>query len=114
MAGDITPERLAPLLDATFGGLPQAGADREVDTAEPAAPGRLIVVERDIPQSIVVFGARGLARKHPDFYAAYVMNYILGGAGALIVLSFVAVAIRGFVRRRQLVGYLAIDPLPGS
>ena len=42
------------------------------------------------------------------------VSYILGGVGAMIVLSFVAVAIRGFVRRRQLVGYLAIDPLPGS
>jgi zinc protease len=81
VAGDITPERLGPLLDATFGGLPQAGADRELAAAEPAAPGRLIVVERDIPQSIVVFGTRGLARKHPDFYAAYVMNHILGGGG---------------------------------
>ena len=79
VAGDITPERLGPLLDATFGGLPQAGADRALAEAEPAAPGRLIVVERDIPQSIVVFGTRGLARKHPDFYAAYVMNHILGG-----------------------------------
>ncbi len=42
------------------------------------------------------------------------VTYILGGLGALIVLSFVVVAIRGFVRRRQLVGYLAVDPLPGS
>jgi len=42
------------------------------------------------------------------------VSYILGGVGALIVLSFVAVAIRGFVKRRQLVGYLAVDPLPGS
>ena len=81
VAGDITPERLAALLDATFGGLPQAGADRAVAAAEPAAPGRLIVVERDIPQSIVVFGGQGLVRKHPDFYTAYVMNHILGGGG---------------------------------
>ncbi len=41
-------------------------------------------------------------------------NYILGGLGALIALSFAAVAVKGHLRRRQLVGYLAIDPLPGS
>ena len=42
------------------------------------------------------------------------VSYVLGGVGGLIILSFVVVAIRGFAKRRQLVGYLAIDPLPGS
>ncbi len=81
VVGDITPERLAPLLDATLGGLAQTGTSLEADAAQPAAPGRLIVVERDIPQSVVVFGHAGLARNHPDYYAAYVMNRILGGGG---------------------------------
>ena len=81
VVGDITPERLAPLLDTTLGGLPQTGTSLEADAAQPAAPGRLIVVERDIPQSVVVFGHAGLARNHPDYYAAYVMNRILGGGG---------------------------------
>lgn len=43
-----------------------------------------------------------------------VTQYVLGVLGALFVLSFVAVALKGFVKRRQLVGYLAVDPLPGS
>ncbi len=81
VVGDITAERLKPLLDATFGGLSQSGVKAEVAVTAPAAPGRLIVVERDIPQSVVVFGQAGLARKHPDFYAAYVMNKVLGGGG---------------------------------
>ncbi len=81
VVGDITRERLEGLLDETFGALPETGADLGVAKAEPAAPGRLIVVERDIPQSVVVFGHAGLARKHPDYYAAYVMNRILGGGG---------------------------------
>ena len=34
-----------------------------------------------IPQSVAVFGFEGLARKHPDFVTAYVMNHILGGGG---------------------------------
>ncbi|MFQ5958639.1 MAG: M16 family metallopeptidase, partial [Alphaproteobacteria bacterium] len=56
VVGDITPERLAALLDSTFGALPEQGAPLEVMGTEPAAPGRLIVVERDFPQSVVVFG----------------------------------------------------------
>jgi len=32
-------------------------------------------------QSKVLFGQKGLERKDPDFYAAYVTNHILGGGG---------------------------------
>ncbi|HEX6971288.1 MAG TPA: insulinase family protein, partial [Limnochordia bacterium] len=39
----------------------------------------VVVVKREMPQSIVVFGEEGVKRHDPDFYAAYVMNYILGG-----------------------------------
>jgi zinc protease len=34
-----------------------------------------------IPQTLVLFSGPGLKRKDPDFYAAYVLNYILGGGG---------------------------------
>ncbi len=81
VVGDITPERLAPLLDATFGALPEKGAVLDIPHATPQAPGRVIVKKRDIPQSIVIFGGEGIRRADPDYYAAYVMNYILGGGG---------------------------------
>lgn len=38
-------------------------------------------IERDIPQSVMIFGKKGVARNDKDFYAAYVANYILGGKG---------------------------------
>ncbi|MBT5414526.1 MAG: insulinase family protein [Rhodospirillaceae bacterium] len=79
VVGDITPEALGPLLDSTFGALPAEASPWDVPLAEPANPGELTLVERDIPQSVVVFGDRGLARDDPDYYAAYVMNHILGG-----------------------------------
>ena len=43
--------------------------------------GDLVVIEKNIPQSVVAFGHRGPKRSDPDFYAAYVVNYILGGGG---------------------------------
>jgi zinc protease len=43
--------------------------------------GTLKVVEKPIPQSQVIFGSMGLARSDPDWYAAYVLNYVLGGGG---------------------------------
>ncbi|MFQ5984902.1 MAG: M16 family metallopeptidase [Alphaproteobacteria bacterium] len=79
VVGDVGPERLAGLLDATFGALPPASAVPEVSEAAPADSGALIVVRKPNPQSVVVFGHAGLKRDDPDFYAAYVMNNILGG-----------------------------------
>lgn len=81
VAGDMTAEALGPLLDETFGGLPPEAVPQEVADVRPAVAGEMIVVERDIPQSVVVFGHQGVKRDDPDYYAAYVMNYILGGGG---------------------------------
>ena len=39
------------------------------------------MVKKPVPQSAVVFAAAGLKRNDPDFYAAEVMNYVLGGGG---------------------------------
>jgi len=38
-------------------------------------------IEKDIPQSIIMFGHEGLDYHHKDFYALYVLNHILGGGG---------------------------------
>ena len=81
VVGDITAERLGPLLDTAFGALPATGAALDIARAEPAALGQVMVVERDIPQSIAIFGHGGIDRDDPDYYAAYVMNHILGSGG---------------------------------
>jgi zinc protease len=81
VVGDITAADLKPLLDRTFGALPAAASAAAVSEGKPAAAGAVIVVDRALPQSVVLFGADGIKRKDPDFYAAYVMNHILGGGG---------------------------------
>jgi zinc protease len=81
VVGDITAQSLAAVLDDVFGGLPDTAAPWDIPEAEPQSDGRTQVVEKDIPQSSIVFADRGLKRKHPDFYAAYLMNYVLGGGG---------------------------------
>ena len=81
VVGDIDEQTLAPLLDETFGALP--------DT-EPPAPPPLVqlngkasttVIDRDIPQSVIVFGHEGILRNDPDFIPAFVTSFILGGGG---------------------------------
>lgn len=79
VTGDIEPGELGRLLDETFLALPAEPAAASVADVEPAATGDLVVVEQDVPQSSVVLGHGGIQREDPDFYAAYVVNYILGG-----------------------------------
>ena len=79
--GNITAADLAPMLDHVFGDLPTTAMQSAPDEATTTAGGETFVVQMDIPQSVVVFGQRGVKRDSPDYYAAYVMNYILGGGG---------------------------------
>lgn len=80
VAGDITADALKQKLDHAFGGLKANAAPYEIADVVPAEAG-MNVIEVDIPQSVVVFGTKGINRDHPDYYAAYVANYILGGGG---------------------------------
>src|SRR6185295_13979953 len=81
VVGDIDAKTLKPLLDRTFGMLPATSGPDEIAEAAPAAGAKPIVEHVPNPQSVVVFGNKGLKREDPDFYAAYVLNYIVGGGG---------------------------------
>ncbi len=79
-AGDISAEALGTLLDALLSDLPQTGAPMP-QPVEVVTEGGVTVIPFDTPQSVAVFGHAGMDRHHPDFFAAYVMNEILGGSG---------------------------------
>ena len=81
VAGDISAAELAPLLDSTFRDLPERAEAFSIGTATPAAQGEVIVVDQDVPQSTILFGQHGLPRNDPDYYAAYLLNHVLGGGG---------------------------------
>ena len=79
VVGDVNAKELARHLDRTFGGLPGKAAPWRVAETSPKTVGGVKIVRRPIPQSVVIFGQRGLKRNDPDYYTAYVMNYLLGG-----------------------------------
>ena len=80
VVGDITEEELGPLLDGLLGELPEIGAPLP-GPAEIGLKGGVEIVEFDTPQSVAHFGQAGMERDDEDFFAAYVMNVILGGGG---------------------------------
>lgn len=81
VVGDITPDVLKTILDRTFGALPKTPAPSTIADVTPRLTGKITVFRRPFPQSRVVFGQGGIKRNDPDWYAAYVMNYVLGGGG---------------------------------
>lgn len=76
--GDISAGELGTLLDELLGALPAEGAPIP-GPAEVAIKGGVTVVDFDTPQSVALFGQKGIKREDPDFFTAYVMNQILGG-----------------------------------
>jgi zinc protease len=82
VVGDIDAETLKPLLDRVFGALPEKPDLTPVENATPQGLGRQIVVSLDVPQTVVNFGGAGIARKDPDFMAAYLISHVLGGGSS--------------------------------
>jgi zinc protease len=79
VVGAIGAERLADRLDKVFGALPEGSP---LDTVEPTTlqqRGSRIVVDLDVPQSVIRFGTHGVSWRDADFIPAYVLNHILGG-----------------------------------
>jgi len=77
-AGDISAEDLAALLDDLLGDLPATGPALPAPVV-PALTGQTKVVPFPGPQSVVLFGHKGLRPGDPDFFAAFVANERLGG-----------------------------------
>jgi zinc protease len=75
--GDITAAALGALLDDLLGDLPATGAPLP-PRADLLLTGGVTVVDYQSPQSVVLFGHDGLAMDDPDFFAAYIIDHILG------------------------------------
>lgn len=78
--GDITPEELGPMLDALLGALPETGAPQP-EEADILIEGGTTVIPFETPQSVAIFGQRGIDQSDPDFFAARLLNQIIGAGG---------------------------------
>ena len=78
--GDISVTEIGPLLDDLLGDLPANGPDAIPDV-DFGLVGGVTVIPYDTPQSVALFGHGGVERDDEDFFAAYILNSILGGSG---------------------------------
>ena len=81
VSGDFEPKAMLAKLEAAFSTWPRG--ERMPEPPAPTAemkPG-VYHVEKEIPQGKVYIGRRSITRDDPDYFAALVMNEILGGGG---------------------------------
>ena len=87
LVGDVDTQQASAKIKAHFGDWQKIGAPPRPPI--PSVPRQTAVEKQVIPmpdksQNSVILGyAGGLKRSDPDFYAAIIMNYVLGGGGAL-------------------------------
>mgnify|MGYP006273777657 CR=1 FL=1 len=78
--GDVPIEEVARLIDLAVADLPAKGVDFAVPDVRPNITGEVNVIKKDIPQSTVLIGSYGIKREDPDYYAAAILNAVMGGA----------------------------------
>lgn len=81
IVGDVTAAEAREFVDHAFGALPQDAALAEIPQIAPSRAGRTRIVDFPAPQAIVQFAQPGIPRSDPDFFPAYLVNYVLGGGG---------------------------------
>ena len=80
-AGDIDAASLGALVDRILGDLPATATAPLPTRVEPRLDGETTVIDWDSPQTVVSFAGQGLPMSDPDYFAAFVLNHILGGGG---------------------------------
>ena len=79
IVGDIDADAAKAMLDRVFGALPEKAQLVSQQPKTPQGLGQRINIDLDVPQTVIDFGGVGIARNDPDFFAAYIVNHILGG-----------------------------------
>lgn len=77
-AGNVEHRALLTLLDGFFGRI-GTGIGRG-ESAPPSCSRRLDLYDKELEQVHICLGTRGVAQNHPDRFAAFILNTILGGS----------------------------------
>ncbi len=81
VTGDISREELAATLDRVFGDLPLHAQLAPIDEVKFPQQPQTILVPREGTQTEMMFAMPGPKRTDADWYAADIVNYILGSGG---------------------------------
>ncbi|MBH9981756.1 insulinase family protein [Bartonella sp. B10834G6] len=80
IVGPVSANEAATIIDKIFGALPEKAELKKIEEAK-LNLGGMANVNYDLPQTSLMLVYPGVKRNDPDFFAAYLMNYVLGGPG---------------------------------
>ena len=78
IAGNINEKAVKKFVDYVFGDLPISEEELSIPKFKGLSKGKK-TFEMETPQTAVIVGQPGLERGHKDFFAARIINYVLGG-----------------------------------
>ncbi|MDH5640663.1 MAG: insulinase family protein, partial [Nitrospira sp.] len=82
VVGDISVEQATALVQTHFGAWKKGSAPARTVKKPRAVDKKTVqLIEKDLTQSTIVLGHKGISRTNPDFYSVTVMNHILGAGG---------------------------------
>ncbi len=88
VVGDLTSGELDSIISKYFGLWRTEGAtlrtqrsERRTQDENVRRGSKIAAIDKDVTQATILFGHAGISRNNSDYYAASVMNYILGGGG---------------------------------
>jgi zinc protease len=82
VSGAITETDIILLLDEHFGDWENSTSSDYVLPALPDSdPPRITVIDRNLSQTTLLMGHRGISKDNPDLHAVRLTNYLLGGGG---------------------------------
>ncbi len=81
IAGDISKTEALVAVKTIFNELPKKSTSLAIKDTLLQHKGKIILLPVKSPQTYISVANEGIDRKDPDWYAATVMNYILGGGG---------------------------------
>ncbi|MFB2978606.1 M16 family metallopeptidase [Microseira sp. BLCC-F43] len=82
LVGDFDPQEVRSLLEKHFANWTASGKPPQIDFPPVAAPAKIVRLNPVLPgktQAVTVIGNRGINRQDSRYYAALVLNQILGG-----------------------------------
>jgi len=78
VVGAISADELKLALDDLFGELPEQSRLTQIKEVKPKT-GQTVSIEMPVPNVSISLSYNGIKRNDPDFFAAHLMNHILGG-----------------------------------
>lgn len=82
VTGDVNFREIKTLIEASFKTWRKSKINfPEIVPVEKLQKKESILIDKNISQANIMLGHTGISRDNPDFYAVYLMNYIMGGGG---------------------------------